>query len=373
MMESRLLHQYDELVALAYTGIREAKPWQSFVEGLADIAEVQQASLLITSVIASGQPTIVTSEQAPDLTTAEYFQRVLATDTMRFINTLTVAQPQTLDEMLTPPRWLSSELYRNFLQPRHINQSLLVDVWRDPLMLIRLGVERTDAQGAFSAEERSLVARLVRHLAKSIGLFGDLQTLDASSNFYREVMDRLGIGTFFLNHKGELIEANRTGHILLTQRLGLQLRKGKLTVIGSAAFQVLLNGVLQADTPPLPQGIRLFDEHGAALLEIVGRRLPRPVAPDTQTSVAVLLTLPCGPASGHPTSHLLQDMYDFTVRENDLALALAQGYTTQQVAESLGISVNTVKTHLRGIFEKTGCRNQSQLVRRLNNSVLRLL
>jgi DNA-binding NarL/FixJ family response regulator len=47
-------------------------------------------------------------------------------------------------------------------------------------------------------------------------------------------------------------------------------------------------------------------------------------------------------------------------REAEVLQLLAQGVTNRQIAESLVISENTVKTHLRNIMEKLHLANRSQ-------------
>lgn len=51
-----------------------------------------------------------------------------------------------------------------------------------------------------------------------------------------------------------------------------------------------------------------------------------------------------------------------TERERALLTALAHGRTNKELADLLGISVNTVKFHLRNLFEKLGVGNRAQAV-----------
>jgi DNA-binding CsgD family transcriptional regulator len=51
-----------------------------------------------------------------------------------------------------------------------------------------------------------------------------------------------------------------------------------------------------------------------------------------------------------------------TPTEVEVANAVAAGLTNQQAAERLFMSVPTVKTHLRHIFDKLAITNRSQLV-----------
>lgn len=53
-----------------------------------------------------------------------------------------------------------------------------------------------------------------------------------------------------------------------------------------------------------------------------------------------------------------------TRRERDLLASLAHGHTNAQIAKSLNISLNTVKFHLKNLYEKLGVNNRAQAVAR---------
>jgi DNA-binding CsgD family transcriptional regulator len=59
----------------------------------------------------------------------------------------------------------------------------------------------------------------------------------------------------------------------------------------------------------------------------------------------------------------LTRLYGLTAAEARIALRIAEGSSPQEVARSLGVSVNTVRTHLHRAFDKTGTRRQAQLAR----------
>jgi len=54
---------------------------------------------------------------------------------------------------------------------------------------------------------------------------------------------------------------------------------------------------------------------------------------------------------------------ELTPRETEVLRLVAQGYTSQQIAQSLSISVATVETHRAHIMEKLGLRGRAQLFR----------
>ena len=51
---------------------------------------------------------------------------------------------------------------------------------------------------------------------------------------------------------------------------------------------------------------------------------------------------------------------DLTPRERDVLLMLRLGKSNSEIAESLDLSINTVKTHIRNVFKKLKVNNRIQ-------------
>ena len=117
-------------------------------------------------------------------------------------------------------------------------------------------------------------------------------------------------------------------------------------------FQALragASGFLLKDTPPLDllNALRVIAAGEALLAPRVTRRLieeftsrPAPVAAD----------------------HGSRALDDLTGREREVMVAVAQGLSNAEIAESLHMSVATVKTHVSRILNKTDTRDRTQLV-----------
>jgi DNA-binding CsgD family transcriptional regulator len=58
----------------------------------------------------------------------------------------------------------------------------------------------------------------------------------------------------------------------------------------------------------------------------------------------------------------LRDFYGFTKAQARLAAKLFHGHSINEAAKTLHISVNTARTHMRGIYAKTGVRTQAELL-----------
>lgn len=64
-------------------------------------------------------------------------------------------------------------------------------------------------------------------------------------------------------------------------------------------------------------------------------------------------------------THVASAADGLTQREREVALLVADGLRSREVAERLGIASQTVKSHLKTIFDKLGVRNRVELARRL--------
>lgn len=77
-----------------------------------------------------------------------------------------------------------------------------------------------------------------------------------------------------------------------------------------------------------------------------------------QTRIAVVLEAERSPNAAPPVDLASK----LTPREGEVAMHLLQGYSTKQIARSLGISPYTVQEHCTAIFDKAGVRSRRELV-----------
>ncbi len=59
----------------------------------------------------------------------------------------------------------------------------------------------------------------------------------------------------------------------------------------------------------------------------------------------------------------LQRQFSLTSAETRLALLVGEGLDPGEIANRLAVSITTVRTHLRRVFDKTGTKRQAELVR----------
>ena len=61
------------------------------------------------------------------------------------------------------------------------------------------------------------------------------------------------------------------------------------------------------------------------------------------------------------TIEMLRSMFDLSPAEARVSSLIAKGDGPAIISESLGITINTVRSHLAHVFSKTGATDQSSL------------
>jgi DNA-binding CsgD family transcriptional regulator len=224
---------------------------------------------------------------------------------------------------------------------------------------------RSARQGPFGEKERKILEWLVPHLRRSLRLAFRVEGYRALQNAETQVLDRLSDGILLLDRNERIVYANAAA-----QRHdgdALQLRNGALSIWSPPHAQrlaTLIGSAIHGATGGTMSVPRRQDGHILTLLVLPlrGRDVGR--FADIGMPDAAVLVFVFDPAhrAGIPFTWIM-DAYGLTHAEARVALATSSGATIPETAVQLGLSPNTVKTHLRHVFAKTGTSRQTELVR----------
>lgn len=172
----------------------------------------------------------------------------------------------------------------------------------------------------------------------------------------------LPFGVLLLERDRYVRYANRTAAALIEARRVLRADRGSVEpLVPSGAWEHALRTVLRGGArlsgEEQPLHLRLSGSEGAVCDVMV---LPTQARQGSDPGAMVLLFPSEG---GARCDHrLLQRLYGLSSAESNVVLLLMEGKSPQEVAARLEVTISTVRSHLRRIFEKTGTRGQSELL-----------
>ncbi len=230
-----------------------------------------------------------------------------------------------------------------------------------------LALERPDAAGAFTEADRQRLNLVLPHLQRAVQLRQRLAHLEAQAQVGFAALDALPLGVVVAAADGALVFANTAAEALARRDEGLRLG-GRLSVLG--AMQPLeaqrLRGLIDAVTRGGAGGMLRITRRTQPPLAVLVAPLPTRLRLTTAMAPALALVLITDPADGPVlAAPALQQLFDLTAAEADVALALAAGRQAEDIAAARGVSLPTVRTQIRQILEKTGARHLRDLSRLL--------
>jgi len=275
----------------------------------------------------------------------------------------------TSGDILPQAELEQTRFYREWIKPQGIVDAVAVNlekgVMRSSMINIRMGATYGPADG----ECKRRLALLVPHLqrAVSIGrLFDQSRSLQVTLT---ETLDHIETSVFLVEANGRIAFLNAPAKALLEDAILLRETNQCLTAVIPEANRLLRETFAAASNGDASVGsrgvaVRLSnssqDPWFAHVLPLTSGHRQRAAEAYSATS-AVFVRKSTWEGDTHLETFAKQ--YKLTASEIRVMGAVMKGGSIKLMAETLGLSKATVKTHLQKLFQKTGVNRQSDLVR----------
>jgi DNA-binding CsgD family transcriptional regulator len=266
-----------------------------------------------------------------------------------------------------------------WLQPQQYIDDLFCILEKSATTSSLFQVIRHRRDGVVDEATRQRMQLLVPHIRRAvlIGKVIDLKTVEAAQ--LADSLDTLSAGMFLVDAAGRIVHANSSGHMMVSEANVLRVLGGKLHALDAQADQALLEAFTAADRGDAALGrkgiaVPLHARDGTRYVANVlpltsGARRNAGVSYEAAATVFVhkaALDLPSPPEA-------IAKEFSLTPAELRVLFAIIEVGGVPDVAEMLGSSEATVKTHLHHVFEKTGTKRQADLVKLVAGYANRLL
>lgn len=348
----------ERLIERIYDGSVTEGAWHDIMSGIVESCCARSAVLLVSDST-TGQLAF-TDEFGLSQDYRRLYLDDLRRDDLRFDDLL--RQPLgTLrtDSMLASyDRYVASRAYRELYSKLGTEHAMGAFLYSDGRRSIGVRLFRSRHDGAFQDQEIERYRALMPHLARSFRLRAAARVQQSRLDAMTAVMDLLPWGLLLFSRGGRLLACNAPARSwadarqprlqavarLVEQGFAAQERRGSLHFAAS---------IKEADTQPL----RIDLLQGAAGWSAD--------ASDGEAVALVSFARPeeAGDAGTAGLASLLGLLYGLTASERRLAARLASGESLARTAATLGIALETARTHLRNVFAKTGTRRQADLLR----------
>jgi DNA-binding CsgD family transcriptional regulator len=250
-------------------------------------------------------------------------------------------------------------IYRDLLWPAGLGWAAAMAIRLPTGDELFLSLEREHARGPVEATAIEQLDALRPHLARAALMSARLQLerVRAAS----AMLASLGLPALVFDRAGRVLVANEllerpSDHLHWRAQDRFGLKDSKADALLRRAMETLQSdGVGSNRSFP----VRGTDAQVALIAHVVPiRRSARDLF---SRSVGVLILMPARTPQA-PSVELVQSLFDLTAAEARVARSLTVGQTVDEIAAEKGISSHTVRTHVRGVLEKTGSRRQADVI-----------
>ena len=266
--------------------------------------------------------------------------------------------------------FLKSDFYHHiWKRSGHAAERMRTNVIMNADIQIGFGLSPYARSDEISSHMRKVYTALLPHMIRSVDLHWRMHRLELERSISIAGSDA---GVMVVNSDGRILMADPLAEEILSRGAPLGVRKGVLSARYHADTASIL-GMIDScvprksgyhlrggsaeisypDCPPLNIAIMpVAGDHAGFALDVDANAQP----------VAIVILEDLAMRRNAQVGRLCQT-HGLTEREAEVALAALAGGSRLDIAENLGVSDATVRTHLSRIYEKLGVKRMGELVR----------
>jgi DNA-binding CsgD family transcriptional regulator/PAS domain-containing protein len=272
------------------------------------------------------------------------------------------------DQIIERNAFRQTEIYNDFFIPKLggvevIMGAVLCDASvpeHSPPMF--LSFYKTSLAEAFTQQDEALVRHLLPHLHRALRIRWKIADEQQVRQLREQVLDCIGTAILLLDTTGRILFANQKAELLIRKGGNPTARNGSLCGLDVDKNNAIKHALRQAQAG-IGSTLR-FDNTNTIGLRVATFSPISAKSSDYLTPPArimVMITEPDKPAPGDLSA--FAKLYRLTAAETRVLKYLLQQQGTKEIAETLHISMTTLRSQLSALFAKTNTKNQRELIR----------
>ena len=343
-----------------------------FLEAFASAVDTPRCALLIHDTSGDGVAAVCWHGW-PDQDIQLYFDRYVAIDPWR-TGSLRVPEGTVKADYEIGPREevASSITFCEFYAPRdciHTMGGMILTTRTGQSMIT---CHRGAVAGPFGEKEKSILRALMPHLKRAALLHGEIGSLRRQLTTFTGHLDRYPYAFLLVDVERRILYSNAAAREIVAAGDGLAIENGRLisispqreTAFGKAVAETAAGRGPSVHRLDIPRPSRRKPYRVILMPIDDSRTIPLGVA---VPAVSVLVI--DADSFSTPDPEVLRELFSLTPAEARVLAKLVLGQNAEEIAAESKTSVETIRTHIKHIFSKTGTSRQSELVSLILRSI----
>lgn len=266
--------------------------------------------------------------------------------------------------------------YEKCLKPSGVSYLAGILLERREYRWAVFAIHRAVADGHFSQTELGFLKRISIHFRRALQIQKQLSLLEMEKMNAYQALNALKIGVILLDHRQEIKFSNALAQKLLTKNLEIKIDTFNQLKFGKH-YQIQFNQLIQNSLQQQAQDIQsiggvmsIQDEAGHHLMLTLAPFQSSHEQSNHNRTKEIVIYMTDQYQQHAISKQYLQQQYQLTNREVSLCEYLVNGFKPEEIAEQSQLSIHSIRTYMKSIYEKVGVNSQIELMHILNNCTL---
>jgi DNA-binding CsgD family transcriptional regulator len=264
----------------------------------------------------------------------------------------------TIDDLMSYDQFQKTDYYRNFLKKNTLHYTAFIPLRCGTRVTGVIGIHKSLGSSNFTPNEKQILVSASKFISANLKRSIEYKQLTFSKSMLTRSMSALPIGVVVLDHKLSTLYFNNVAEKYFP---GLQNSESNITL---TKVKDLILSKINSKTELSNLNLELNYED----LTIKVTASPPPVSGDRNGQQYTIYTYP---RPLHKEDPLKQACLEFSLskRETEIIDLISKGYSNNDIASSLYLSINTVKSHLNNIFNKLGVNSRTSVIHKISAKI----
>ena len=364
-----------DLIHRMYLAAEDTTRWTGFLEPFAEAIGGRDTNLIIVDWDRTGNSLQANVRSHPDTLAAYRDYWNARNPYVQSRHPFAAAEGAIVTgRQLVPDAVLrGTPFYHEFLRPAGIDDLLGINVFVRSSLMACVVTHYGPDDGERTRGQIELARCLLPHLQRAVEISIRLQQTSLHESAFSRMLEKLPGGLLLVEGRGLVRHLNRTAKQILDRKDGLRIVSGQIVGVDRRSNQELQACIAGACRTSNGNG---FSAGGTVYISRPAGQAPY-VATVSPVSVAgrlreiyraaAVISIKDPAAEPSLSPLVLRRTLGLTRAEARIALALLEDKTREEIASDFGITINTMRTHMRSLLGKAGVRHRPALVKLLMN------
>ena len=271
----------------------------------------------------------------------------------------------------------SPDLHQNLTLPNNVGFISALNICKNENCFVGIGFHRSLDEPQLNFDALEVLRLLHPHFKRAFSFSDILEKLQEKEGLLSAALAQIPLGLVAVDSELKIHFVNDVAKLIANQKLGIAIENNQLKIENhsdrnkiKSAIVKTLNGEKNAC---VVRSSKKYDKEAITMTVTNYKNSNVDILSYNTLPSLSLIYLSHSDICSHVSVESLQQTFKLTPSESQLALSLTNGLTLQDYAELKKLSIQTIRSQLKVVFNKIQVKSQTELVRKLLTSSINIL